>query len=99
LPGKRGPTELIVRVGAALAAGRGIRAVARVFAVDPKTGLAWVIAVADPLDAFARLAGLAHQHGVQRADQPHDPPACGRRRVACDHAVHRRGRRMPATHP
>jgi hypothetical protein len=35
LHGKRVPTELIVRVVAALAEGLGLRAVARVFEVDP----------------------------------------------------------------
>jgi hypothetical protein len=52
--GKRVPAERIVYVVAALAEGLGIRAVARVFAVDPNTVLEWLIEAADHLQAFAR---------------------------------------------
>ena len=38
----------------ALAEGLGIRAVARVFAVDPNTVLAWLLEVADHLKAFSQ---------------------------------------------
>jgi hypothetical protein len=37
----------------ALAAGLGIRAVARVFEVDPHTVLAWLVGAADHLTAFS----------------------------------------------
>ncbi len=40
--------------GGALAEGLGIRAVARVFAVDPNTVLAWVVEVAEHAAAFSR---------------------------------------------
>jgi IS1 family transposase/transposase-like protein len=53
LHGKRVPAELLVRVVAALAEGLGIRAVARVFEVDPNTVLAWLIEAADHLEAFS----------------------------------------------
>jgi IS1 family transposase len=61
LHGKRVPTELIVRVVASLAEGLGIRAVARVFEVDPNTVLAWLIDAADHLEAFSH----ALLHDVQ----------------------------------
>jgi hypothetical protein len=51
--GKRMPTELLVRVVAALAEGVDIRAVARVFEVDPSTVLAWLVEAADQLQAFS----------------------------------------------
>src|SRR5262249_18744769 len=47
LHGKRVPPELLVRAVAALAEGLGIRAVARVFAVDPNTVLQWLVEAAD----------------------------------------------------
>src|SRR5262249_36195907 len=54
LPGKRGlPAKLVWAIGA-LAEGLGIRAVARVFEVDPNTVLAWLIEVADHATAFSR---------------------------------------------
>jgi IS1 family transposase/transposase-like protein len=52
--GKRVPTELLARVVAALAEGLGIRAVARVFEVDPNTVLAWLVEAADQLQTFSR---------------------------------------------
>ncbi len=52
--GKPRPAERIVHAVAALAEGLGIRAVARVFAVDPNTVLAWLREAADQLDAFSR---------------------------------------------
>jgi IS1 family transposase len=53
LPGKRVPAERLVRVVAALAEGLGIRAVARVFEVDPNTALAWLVEAADQFQAFS----------------------------------------------
>jgi IS1 family transposase len=47
------PDKLVWAVGA-LAEGLGIRAVARVFEVDPNTVLAWLIAVADHAVAFSQ---------------------------------------------
>jgi hypothetical protein len=47
------PERLVWAVGA-LAEGLGIRAVARVFEVDPNTVLAWVMEVADHATAFSR---------------------------------------------
>jgi hypothetical protein len=44
---------LVWAVGA-LAKGLGIRAVARVFAVDPNTVLAWLVEVADHATAFSQ---------------------------------------------
>jgi hypothetical protein len=44
---------LVWAVGA-LAEGLGIRAVARVFEVDPNTVLAWLVEVADHLQAFSQ---------------------------------------------
>jgi IS1 family transposase len=54
LHGKRvAPDKLVWAIGA-LAEGLGIRAVARVFEVDPHTVLAWLIEVADHATAFSR---------------------------------------------
>ena len=54
LPGKRvAPDRLVWAVGA-LAEGLGIRAVARVFEVDPNTVLQWLVEVADHATAFSR---------------------------------------------
>ena len=47
------PERLVWAVGA-LAEGLGIRAVARVFEVDPNTVLAWLLEVADHATAFSR---------------------------------------------
>src|SRR5215831_30478 len=52
--GKKVPAELLVRVVASLAEGLGIRAVARVFEVDPNTVLAWLVEAADQLTAYSR---------------------------------------------
>src|SRR2546422_3906763 len=54
LHGKRVPVDLLVWAVGALAEGLGIRAVARVFAVDPTTVLAWLVEVADHATAFSR---------------------------------------------
>jgi hypothetical protein len=51
--GKRVAPDLLVWAVGALAEGLGIRAVARVFAVDPNTVLAWLLEVADHLKAFS----------------------------------------------
>ena len=47
--GKRASVELIVRVIACLAEGLGIRGTARVFEVDPKTVLQWLVEAAEHL--------------------------------------------------
>src|SRR5207245_9982778 len=47
------PDRLVWAVGA-LAEGLGIRAVARVFEVDPNTVLQWLVEVADHATAFSR---------------------------------------------
>jgi transposase-like protein len=54
LYGKPGPAERIVHAVAALAEGLGIRAVARVFEVDPTTVRAWLSEAATQLAAFSR---------------------------------------------
>jgi IS1 family transposase len=50
---KRGSAELLVRVVTALAEGIGLRAVARVFAIDPNTVLHWLGEAAAQLQAFS----------------------------------------------
>src|SRR5215831_14896510 len=52
--GKRVAPDLLVWAVGALAEGLGIRAVARVFEVDPNTVLQWLVEAADQLTAFAR---------------------------------------------
>jgi IS1 family transposase len=52
--GKRVPPEMLVWAVGALAEGLGIRAVAHVFEVDPNTVLAWLVKVADHLQAFSQ---------------------------------------------
>src|ERR671922_198257 len=54
LHGKRVAPDLLVWAVGALAEGLGIRAVARVFEVDPNTVLAWLVEAADPLIAFSQ---------------------------------------------
>jgi transposase-like protein len=54
LHGKRVPPEVLVWAVGALAEGLGIRAVARVFAVDPNTVLQWLTEVADQAMAYSR---------------------------------------------
>jgi hypothetical protein len=54
LHGKRVPPEMLVWAVGALAEGLGIRAVARVFEVDPNTVLVWLIEVAGHAAAFSR---------------------------------------------
>src|SRR5713101_1435551 len=54
LHGKRVPVDLLVWAVGALAEGLGIRAVARVFEVDPNTVLAWLVEVADHAAAFSQ---------------------------------------------
>jgi IS1 family transposase len=55
LHGKHVPPEMWVWVVGALAEGLGIRAVARVFEVDPNTVLQWLAEAADHLAAFSRF--------------------------------------------
>src|SRR5882724_267243 len=50
----RVPPEMLGWAVGALAEGRGIRAVARVFEVDPNTVLAWLVEVAAHLQAFSQ---------------------------------------------
>jgi IS1 family transposase len=52
--GKRVSPDLLVWAVGALAEGLGIRAVARVFVVDPNTVLAWLVEVADHAAAFSQ---------------------------------------------
>jgi IS1 family transposase/transposase-like protein len=54
LHGKRVAPEKLVWAIGALAEGLGIRAVARVFEVDPNTVLAWLVEVADHATAFSQ---------------------------------------------
>src|SRR6266571_3880880 len=54
LHGKRVAPEKLVWAVDALAEGLGIRAVARVFEVDPNTVLAWLVEVAEHATAFSR---------------------------------------------
>jgi transposase-like protein len=51
---KRVAPDLLVWAVGALAEGLGIRAVARVFEVDPNTVLAWLVEAADHLKAFSQ---------------------------------------------
>src|SRR2546427_722963 len=52
--GKRVAPDLLVWAVGALAEGLGIRAVARVFEVDPNTVLQWVVEAAEQLQAFSQ---------------------------------------------
>jgi hypothetical protein len=52
--GKRVTPDLLVWAVGALAEGLGIRAVARVFEVDPNTGLHWLVEAADHLKVFSQ---------------------------------------------
>src|SRR6059058_1143267 len=54
LHGKRVVPERLVWAVGALAEGLGIRAIARVFEVDPNTGLQWLVEVADHAAAFSQ---------------------------------------------
>src|SRR3989440_9642623 len=54
LHGKHVSPDMLVWAVGALAGGLGIRAVARVFAVDPNTVLAWLVEVAEHAAAFSR---------------------------------------------
>src|SRR5712692_8669838 len=54
LHGKRVAPELLVWAVGALAEGLGLRAVARVFEIDPNTVLQWLIEVADHAAAFSQ---------------------------------------------
>src|SRR5215813_7144228 len=54
LHGKRVPVDLLVWALGALAEGLGIRAVARVFEVDPNTVLQWLVEAADHAVAFSQ---------------------------------------------
>jgi hypothetical protein len=54
LHGKRVARDVLVWAVGALAEGLGIRAVARVFEVDPNTVLHWLVEAAEHLQAFSR---------------------------------------------
>src|SRR5712691_648382 len=54
LHGKRVPVDVLVWAVGALAEGLGIRAVARVFEVDPNTVLQWLVEVADHAAVFTQ---------------------------------------------
>ena len=54
LPGKRVAPDVLVWAVGALAEGLGIRAVARVFEVDPNTVLQWLVEAADHLTVFSQ---------------------------------------------
>jgi IS1 family transposase len=54
LHGKRVAPDKLVWAVAALAEGLGIRAVARVFEVDPNTVLTWLVEAAEHLETFSR---------------------------------------------
>src|SRR5215468_5535129 len=54
LHGKRVAPDMLVWAVGALAEGLGIRAVARVFEVDPNTMLGWLVEVADHAMAFSQ---------------------------------------------
>jgi IS1 family transposase len=54
LHGKRVPPQMLGWAVGALAEGLGIRAVARVFEIDPTTVLHWLVEVADHAAAFSR---------------------------------------------
>src|SRR5215813_2594841 len=66
LHGKRMSVELIVRILACLAEGLGIRAMARVFEVDPNTVLQWLVEAAEQLQAFtSSFLCDVHVHQLQ----------------------------------
>jgi transposase-like protein len=62
--GKQVDPDTLVWALAALAKGLGIRAVARVFEVNPNTVLAWLVDAAEHLEAFSRY-GLQDVHVEQ----------------------------------
>ena len=62
--GKQVDPDTLVWALAALAEGLGIRAVARVFEVDPNTILGWLVDAAEHLEAFSRY-GLHDVHVEQ----------------------------------
>ncbi len=62
--GKQVDPDKLVWALAALAAGLGIRAVARVFEVDPNTVLGWLVEAAEHFEAFSRYY-LHHLHVEQ----------------------------------
>jgi hypothetical protein len=64
LPGKQMEPDTLVWAIAALTEGRGIRAVARVFAVAPNTVLRGLGEAAEPLEGFAR--SLLHDMDVEQ---------------------------------
>ena len=64
LYGKRVAPDLLVWAVGALAEGLGIRAVARVFEVDPNTVLQWLVEVADHAAAFSQYC-LPDVRGTQ----------------------------------
>jgi hypothetical protein len=79
LHGKHVEPDQRVWAVAALAKGLGLRAVARVFAVDPTTVLGWLVETADHLQAFSR----AFLHDVP-VEQVHLDELCARRSAVKD---------------
>jgi len=67
--GKRVPPEMLVWAVGALAEGLGIRAVARVFEVDPNTVLQWLVEGADHAAAFSRYFLHAMQVNQVQLDE------------------------------
>jgi hypothetical protein len=68
LPAKPVPPDQLVWAIAALAAGLGIRAVARICESDPPTGLGWLVEAAEHLEAFSRY----HWHALHGEQVPRD---------------------------
>ena len=69
LHGNRVSPDTLVWAIAALAEGLGIRAVARVFEVDPNTVLVWLVEAADHLEAFSRqFLSDVHVEQIQLAE-------------------------------
>jgi hypothetical protein len=62
LHGQRVAPDLLVWAVGAVAEGRGVRAVARVFGGDPNTGQAWLVEAANHLKAFSQC--FLHNIGV-----------------------------------
>jgi hypothetical protein len=67
LHGKQVSPEKLVWAIGALAEGLGIRAVARVFEVDPNTVLDWLVKAAEHLEAFSRY--FLHDMHLDQLDQ------------------------------
>ena len=80
LHGKRVAPEKLVWAVGALAEGLGIRAVARVFEVDPNTVLTWLVEVADHAAAFSQY--FLHEVRVTQVQLDDSLPCSVRSRLA-----------------